>query len=126
MRWNKLPVLLLCVAAASAQTPAESTTPNTSAMQQSTVLLVTDTIAVSGRCNHCKERIEKLALELPGVQSAQWDRRSKLLTVIYDPAQVSREQIQAKLASGGHDTEEYTAPDEAYNRLPKCCRYRSP
>ncbi len=124
MRGRSLLALFFGAVVASAQTAVEAPVAEPSPMHSPT--LVTDTLAVAGRCNHCKERIEKLVRELPGVQSAQWDRTSKLLTVTYDPEHVSRAQIQEKLAAGGHDTEEYTAPDEAYGKLPKCCRYRSP
>ena len=34
------------------------------------------------------------------------------------------EQIHKKIASIGHDTKLETAPDEAYNNLYMCCKYR--
>ncbi len=113
------------VVVAFAQTPQEAL-PTSSDSVFMPAAVATDTIAVAGRCKHCKERIEGAVRQLPGVQSAEWDRITKLLIVTYDTRQTSRSLIQKRLAAVGHDTEEFTAPDEAYAKLPKCCRYRSP
>jgi len=88
------------------------------------VVLRTDTIAVAGRCKHCKKRIEQTLRELEGVSQAEWDVASKRLVVTYDPERLNRRTIQERLAAVGHDTEEIPAPDDAYAKLPKCCRYR--
>jgi outer membrane receptor for ferrienterochelin and colicins len=80
-------------------------------------------IHVDGVCVQCKHRIEK-ALKLKGVQSAVWDVSTHQLSLSYDPAIVSMEQIQDKIAAAGHDTELKKAKDETYNALPECCHYR--
>jgi membrane-bound lytic murein transglycosylase B len=83
----------------------------------------TETIKVSGNCDMCKTRIEKAA-QIEGVSKATWDKKSHLLTLVYDPAKVKSDDVQKKIASVGHDTEKYKADDKVYNALPGCCKYR--
>ncbi len=81
-------------------------------------------IEVQGLCGMCQERIENAALEA-GAKSADWDAETLLLLLTYNPQKVSLDDIQKKIASVGHDNETYRAPDEVYESLPKCCKYRS-
>ena len=78
---------------------------------------------VFGVCVQCEHRIEK-ALKIKGVQSADWDVNSKLLTVRYLPGTVSIDQLHKTVANAGHDTEKEKATDEVYKALPECCHYR--
>jgi copper chaperone CopZ len=82
----------------------------------------TETIKVWGNCGSCKTRIDKAA-KLDGVSKADWNKDTKILTVVYDPSKVKGDDIQKKIASVGHDTEKYKADDKAYNALPGCCQY---
>jgi len=83
----------------------------------------TETIKVSGNCESCQARIEKAA-KVDGVSKASWDKTTKLLTLVYDPAKVKSDDIQKKIAAVGHDTEKYKADDKVYAKLPGCCKYR--
>jgi copper chaperone CopZ len=83
----------------------------------------TETIKVSGNCGMCKERIETTA-KVAGVTKAEWDKSTKLLTLVYDPAVVKSDDIQKKIAAVGHDTEKFKADTKTYNSLPGCCKYR--
>lgn len=93
--------------------------------QQAAVVQATDsaTFEVNGKCGICKKRIEKAALGLEGVQSANWDVETNALAVKYDPAKVKEADIQKQVASVGHDTAQVKATDEAYDSLPGCCKY---
>lgn len=82
----------------------------------------TETFKVSGNCDMCKARIEKAA-KAEGATKADWDVKSKLVTVTFDPAKTSVDAISKKLASVGHDTEKYKADDKVYEALPSCCHY---
>jgi len=82
----------------------------------------TDTLKVSGKCDMCKARIEKAALEA-GADKASWDVKTQKLAVTYDPARTDSDKLSKKLASVGHDTEKYKAPDDVYEKLPACCHY---
>lgn len=83
----------------------------------------TDTIRVQGNCDMCKTRIEKAA-NVDGVLKAEWNKDSKILTLVYDPSKVKNDDVQKKIALAGHDTEKYRADDKVYNSLPACCKYR--
>ncbi len=82
----------------------------------------TATIKVWGNCDMCKARIEKAA-KVDGVSKAVWDEKTKDLTLVYNPAKVSSDDVQKKIAAVGHDTEKYYADSKAYNSLPACCKY---
>jgi len=82
----------------------------------------TETIKVSGNCGMCKDRIEAAA-KVEGVTKADWNKDTKLLTLVYIPAMVKSDDIQKKVAAVGHDTEKFKAPDAVYAKLPGCCKY---
>ncbi len=83
----------------------------------------TEVIKVSGKCESCKARIEKAA-KVDGVTKADWNVKTKLLTLVYNPSKVKSDDIQKSIALAGHDTQKYKATDKAYNSLPGCCKYR--
>lgn len=82
----------------------------------------TDTIKVYGECGMCKNRIQK-TLKIDGISSAVWDVDTKMLTVTYNPATITNDDIQQKIAAVGHDTDKYRADDKVYDKLPGCCHY---
>jgi mercuric ion binding protein len=82
----------------------------------------TETFKVWGKCDMCKARIEK-TVKAEGVTSANWDTKTSMLTVSYDPSKTNQDVLSKKLAAVGHDTEKYKAPDDAYAKLPGCCQY---
>jgi periplasmic mercuric ion binding protein len=83
----------------------------------------TETLKVSGNCGMCKSRIEKAA-KIDGVSKADWDSKSKILAVTYDPAKANMDQVGKKVAAAGHDNDKAKAEDKTYNSLPGCCKYR--
>ncbi len=85
--------------------------------------LKTETFKVWGNCDMCKDRIETAMTEA-GVSKANWDVKTKMLTVTFDPSKTNVDALDKKLASVGHDTEKYKADDNAYNGLPACCKYK--
>jgi copper chaperone CopZ len=82
----------------------------------------TESFKVWGKCDMCKARIEK-TVTAEGATSASWDVKSQMLTVTYDPSKTNKDELSKKLASVGHDTEKYKAPDDVYAKLPACCHY---
>jgi mercuric ion binding protein len=76
----------------------------------------TDTIKVWGNCGMCKKRIETAA-NVSGVSSADWNVKSKLLTLSFDSTRVTLADSQKKIASAGHDTPGFTAADSIYIKL---------
>ena len=83
----------------------------------------TTTFKVYGKCGMCKNRVESAVKELGGIQSVNWDKGTKELTVKYDATKLKEAAIHERVASVGHDTSEVKASDEAYNSLPGCCKY---
>jgi hypothetical protein len=82
----------------------------------------TEAFKVWGKCDMCKDRIEKTA-KAEGATSAAWDAKTSMLTVTLDPSKTNQDALSKKLASVGHDTEKYKAEDKVYNALPACCHY---
>ncbi|WP_052324144.1 heavy-metal-associated domain-containing protein [Flavihumibacter sp. ZG627] len=82
----------------------------------------TDTFKVWGNCGMCKKTIEKAA-NVSGVQKAEWNRETKVFTLLYNPALTTNEKIQKAIAAAGYDTEKFTGDDKAYEKLPGCCHY---
>ncbi|HSV11353.1 MAG TPA: carboxypeptidase-like regulatory domain-containing protein, partial [Hanamia sp.] len=78
---------------------------------------------VYGECIQCKQRIEK-ALKVKGIESANWDVKTEMLAVVYDPSVINLEKIKSKVLAAGHDLESKKADDKIYNALPECCHYR--
>jgi periplasmic mercuric ion binding protein len=82
----------------------------------------TDTFKVNGECGMCKTRIEK-GLKMDGIAKAEWDQKSKMAVVTYDPSKITVDEMKKKVASLGHDTDNYKSPDDVYSKLPDCCHY---
>jgi periplasmic mercuric ion binding protein len=83
----------------------------------------TETLKVSGNCDQCKIRIEKAA-KLDGVSKAEWDTKTNILSVSFDPAKTNMDLIAKKVAAAGHDNAKAKADEKAYSALPGCCKYR--
>jgi mercuric ion binding protein len=84
----------------------------------------TDTITVFGNCGQCKERIEE-ASYIKGVKHAEWSKKTKILTVLYNPKKTSMDKIESAIAKAGHDSNAKQADDVDYKKLPSCCAYRT-
>ena len=82
------------------------------------------TMEVDGKCEMCKERIEKAALGVKGVKYALWDIPSHQLSLIIDERKTDPMQIKTALVAVGHDTKELKATEEAYDKIHPCCKYR--
>lgn len=82
-------------------------------------------LAVGGSCGMCKTRIEKTAKDIDGVSVAEWNQEKQELHLHFDAGKTSLKAISAAIAKAGHDTELDTAPDDVYDALPGCCKYRN-
>jgi len=78
---------------------------------------------VEGVCEMCKERIEK-AYDRKGIQFAEWNPLDKMVTIRYNPAQITVEKLHQWAADVGHSTELRAARQTVYLNLPECCRYK--
>lgn len=84
--------------------------------------ITSSTFKVWGNCEMCKETIEG-SLKTDGITKADWNVDTKILTVEFDTAKISLDQIQKNVASVGYDNEKYKGDDKAYSELADCCQY---
>ena len=84
----------------------------------------TDTLTVFGNCGQCKERIEE-ASYIKGVKHAEWNKKTKVLTVLYNSGKTSLDKIEFAISKAGHDSNAKKASEDDYNKLPSCCAYRT-
>lgn len=77
---------------------------------------------VYGNCEMCKKRIEKAA-NIEGVKSANWNVETKMMTLVFNEDKVSEKDVQKQIAKTGHDTQDLSASNAAYDKLPGCCQY---
>lgn len=82
----------------------------------------TSEFLVYGVCGDCKERIEG-AVDIVGVKSANWDKESGMITIIYHSKKISEDNLHDLIAAVGHRTEKVEANKKAYESLPDCCKY---
>ena len=78
---------------------------------------------VSGNCSMCEERIETAALGVQGVESADWDKETKMINISHKET-VNIHDVHQAIADAGHDADHHKAKDEVYENLPACCLYR--
>jgi periplasmic mercuric ion binding protein len=87
-----------------------------------------DTVAIktSAVCGMCKERIEGCLAFEKGVKTSSLDVDTKVVTVIYNPAKTSPEQLRKTLSKLGYDADTIPANQTAYAKLPACCKKDAP
>lgn len=78
---------------------------------------------VDGNCEMCKKRIEKAALSVSGVKSADWHLDCGTLYLLINEEKATVVTIQKAIASAGHDNDGVKTTDEIYNKLHSCCAY---
>lgn len=79
-------------------------------------------VHVWGSCDIAKIKIDSAA-KLDGVEKAEWNKETKLLTLKFDSTKVTLNQILENVAAAGFDNEKYFADDYAYEQLPDSCKY---
>ena len=67
---------------------------------------------VKGNCEMCKEKIEK-TLDTRGISFANWDKETKILTVIYNEKKVSLDNIHSMISNIGYATNKVKANSES-------------
>jgi copper chaperone CopZ len=83
----------------------------------------TEAFKVYGNCGMCETRIEKAVKSIDGIESAEWDKKTKMIEVKYNPEKVTLMDVHKAIAKVGHDTEKMEAENEVYEQLPACCQY---
>lgn len=115
-------LIIVCIVIAVTSCSNESANKSQETTTDVSGGIATSTFKVWGNCDMCKETIEG-ALKTEGVDKAEWNTESKIITVSYNPDKIKLEQIQKNIASAGYDNEGFKGDDKAYNELPECCQY---
>lgn len=79
---------------------------------------------VNGNCEMCQKRIQKAALGVSGVKSADWHLDCGTLYLVINEEKTDVLSIKKAIAKVGHDTNDVKAKDEVYNDLHECCQYK--
>ena len=74
------------------------------------------------QCEMCKTKIEQYLSREPGVSTVKVDYKKKTTTVTYLTDRNNIEQLKTAIANAGYDADDITADEEAYKKLPKCCK----
>ena len=120
MKKNIFKVTLICVLAVfSLESDAIENPMNKIKINE--ISATTEVFKVFGNCGMCKTTIESSLKNEKGIQSAIWDKETKMIEVTYDESKITLDEIKKKIAASGYDTEEFKAPDSAYNNLANCC-----
>ena len=75
------------------------------------------------QCEMCKTKIENYLMKRePGITAVKVDIKKKTTTVTFLKDRNNIEQVKTAIANAGYDADDVTAEEDAYKRLPKCCK----
>ncbi|PWV49006.1 heavy-metal-associated domain-containing protein [Chitinophaga sp. S165] len=74
------------------------------------------------QCEQCKNRIERYLSREEGVQSSKVDFKKGITTVKFFSDRTNIENVKTAIANAGYDADNVTAEEEAYKKLPTCCK----
>ena len=82
----------------------------------------TENIKVYGNCGMCETTIEKAGSKSK-LYKTDWNVDTKMASITYDSKKTTADAVLKSIALSGYDNVSYLAPDDAYNKLPGCCKY---
>ncbi len=82
----------------------------------------TESIKVYGNCGMCETTIEKAGTKSK-LYKTDWNADTKMASISYDSKKTTAEAVLKSIALSGYDNASFLAPDDAYNKLPGCCKY---
>ncbi len=74
------------------------------------------------QCGMCKDRIEENLGKMEGVTAVDVNVKGKTTTVSWDEKKTNLAQIKAAIVNIGYDVDDTQANQEAYMKLPRCCK----
>ncbi len=107
----------------NAQTSCCNTSSTKNCNSKTEQIIEKTSYRVEGNCGLCKTRIEKAALNIKGVKTADWNQTTKILNLTFKKG-VNTDEILQAVANVGHDNEKFKASERVYNNLHACCKYR--
>lgn len=82
----------------------------------------TETVKIYGNCGMCETTIEK-AGNKKKVAKVDWNKDTKMATIIYDATKTNQADILKRIALAGYDSDSFLAPDDVYAKLLEYCQY---
>lgn len=82
----------------------------------------TETVKIYGNCGMCEATIEKAGYKKK-IAKVDWNKDTQMATLTYDTRKTNQDEILKRIALSGYDSKSYLAPDDAYAKLPDCCKY---
>lgn len=79
-------------------------------------------IQTSAVCGMCEERIETNIAYEKGVKKVELDDDTKIVTIGFDPRKNNADQLRLAISKIGYDADNVPANEEAYAKLPACCK----
>jgi cation transport ATPase len=79
-------------------------------------------LKTSAVCDMCKARLEKSLAYEKGVQAANLDLPTQMLTVTYRPDKTNPAALRTAVQRTGYDADAQPADSRAYDKLPECCK----
>jgi len=73
-------------------------------------------------CQECKDRIERVLVREPGIQKSTVDFKKGTTKVTFVSERTNIENIKTAIANAGFDADDITANEDAYKKLPVCCK----
>ncbi|MEJ7911713.1 MAG: cation transporter [Chitinophagaceae bacterium] len=83
-----------------------------------TVKISTPTV----QCEMCKKKIETYLNRYDGISTINVNFKRKETTVKFISDRINIEEIKAAISTAGYDAAEVPALEDAYNKLPACCK----
>ena len=79
-------------------------------------------VKIFGNCDICEGLIEK-AGNVKNVVQVDWNKDTQMAAVTFDANETNQDEILKRIALAGYDSDQFLAPDDAYAKLPDCCKY---
>ncbi len=83
-----------------------------------TVKISTPTV----QCEMCKKKIETYLNRYDGISTVNVNFKRKETTVKFISDRINIEEIKAAISTAGYDAAEVPALEDAYSKLPSCCK----
>jgi mercuric ion binding protein len=107
-------LLLIIIAVTGLTTVTSAQVKKTS----QTVTIQTPTV----QCESCKKRIEEYLKREEGVIKSNVDFKKHVTKVTFYTDRTNTENVKTAIANAGYDADDVKANEEAYKKLPKCCK----
>jgi copper chaperone CopZ len=73
-------------------------------------------------CGMCVKKITKAVQAVEGVTEVTVDRKNKVAKVSFDPEKTTLEKIEIAIVKAGYVANDKKADEEAFAKLPDCCK----